>query len=60
MNYGKGTYDAICFADVLYNNYNFKLAQDVEGKNAPQIYEWKEGKLCRLRIEQDSLLRNVQ
>lgn len=58
MDYGKGTYDAICFADVLYNNYNFKLAQDVEGKNAPQIYEWKEGKLCRLRIEQDSLLRD--
>lgn len=58
MDNGKGTYDAICCADILYNNYNFCLAQEIEGKNAPQIYTWKDGKLWRFRVERDVLLRD--
>lgn len=48
---GRKICDEVYFADILYKNYNFELAQDIKGKNAPQIYAWMKGKLMRYYLE---------
>lgn len=55
---GRVTYDKVCYADILYKHYPFRLAQDITGKDSPQIYTWKNGKLYRFRVEAGELLRD--
>lgn len=43
--FGRGTYDEICFADISYRHYPFQLAQDIHAKDAKQIYSWENGTL---------------
>lgn len=50
------TYDMVCFADILYKRFPFKLAQKLIGSTQPQVYYWKDGKVMRCYLNNDQIL----
>lgn len=48
---GKQTYDEVCFADIAYQQYPFRLAQNMPEQEFPQIYRWQDGVLKSCYLE---------
>lgn len=41
----KNNYNKVDFADIVYQQFHFKLAQDTENNDCKQVYQWNNGRL---------------
>lgn len=54
-NIGFRQFDRIDFADVNCKKFNFEMVERQVG-DIPQIYEWSDGTLCCIMVEEDKLV----